>query len=81
MKKVDKLDNNIFNDSSKSVSIGIIDNKLITLIKGLNPNIAQHMIAVLTLSFGKIVLNIFKSIFRILTLQNNLNNVLKIFHL
>ena len=81
MKKVDKLDNNIFNDSSKSVSIGIIDNKLITLIKGLNPNIAQHMIAGTNIIFGKIVLNIFKSIFRILTLQNNLNNVLKIFHL
>ncbi|MFR2011978.1 MAG: PBECR2 nuclease fold domain-containing protein [Christensenellales bacterium] len=53
MKKVDKLDNNIFNDSSKSVSIGIIDSKLITLIKDLNPNIAQHMIAGTNIIFWK----------------------------
>lgn len=53
MKKVTKLDDNIFNDNSKSVSIGIIDSKLITLVKDLNPNIAQNMIAGTDIIFWK----------------------------
>ena len=53
MKKVTKLDDNIFNDNSKSVSIGIIDSKLITLVKDLNPNIAQNMIAGTDIVFWK----------------------------
>ena len=53
MKKVTKLDDNIFNDNSKSVSIGIINSKLITLVKDLNPNIAQNMIAGTDIIFWK----------------------------
>lgn len=45
MKKVNKLDDNTFKDNSKAVSIGVINSKLITLVKDLNPNIAQNMIA------------------------------------
>ena len=53
MKKVTKLDDNIFNDNSKSVSIGIINSKLITLVNDLNPNIAQNMIAGTDIIFWK----------------------------
>ena len=55
MKKVNKLDDNTFKDNSKAVSIGVINSKLITLVKDLNPNIAQNMIAGTDIIFGKIV--------------------------
>ena len=53
MKKVNKLDDNTFKDNSKAVSIGVINSKLITLVKDLNPNIAQNMIAGTDIIFWK----------------------------